>query len=192
MKNILQQIYLSIDNMLGKSGVKILAIDGNSAAGKSSLASLLGEKYNCNLFHMDDFFLPQERKTEDRLREAGGNVDWERFKSEIIDDLFSGHSFIYRKFDCKVQTLGKPVNVRPTKLNIVEGVYSMHPELSPYYNLKVFMKAGKEEQSKRILLRNGPDMHKKFIEEWIPLENYYFSKLDIQSKCNFILELKDL
>ena len=191
MTDALQQICPCIDSILEKSGVKILAIDGNSAAGKSSLASLLGKKYNCNIFHMDDFFLPQKRKTEDRLKEAGGNVDWERFKSEIIDGLFSGHSFRYRKFDCKIQALGKPVDVCPTKLNIVEGVYCMHPELFPYYDLRVFMEVREEEQSNRILLRNGSDMHKKFIDEWIPLENYYFSKLDIRNKCSFILELKD-
>lgn len=191
MSEALQQIYQNIDKLLMEPGVKIVAIDGNSAAGKSSFASLINKKYQCSIFHMDDFFLPEERKTRERLKEAGGNVDRERFKNEIIEGILGGHKLVYRKFDCKTQTLGIPIKVLPTKLNIVEGVYSMHPELSASYNLKIFMSVPKEEQSHRILLRNGPSMHKKFLEEWIPLEDYYFSSLNIREKCDYILELKN-
>ena len=34
-----------------------LAIDGCSAAGKTTLARRLQEKYGCPVFHTDDFFL---------------------------------------------------------------------------------------------------------------------------------------
>ena len=41
----------------------IIAIDGPSATGKSTFAELIGEKYKCEIFHMDDFFLTEEEKT---------------------------------------------------------------------------------------------------------------------------------
>ena len=50
-----------------------------AGSGKSVLGQLLSEVYSCNLFHMDDFFLRPEQRTAERLAEAGGNVDRERF-----------------------------------------------------------------------------------------------------------------
>ena len=41
--------------MCSQSKVNV-AVDGNSGAGKSTLADLIGDVYDCNVFHMDDFF----------------------------------------------------------------------------------------------------------------------------------------
>ncbi len=191
MEKIIQEIYKSIDRLLVEPGIKIVAVDGNSAGGKSHLASLIEKNYSCNVFHMDDFFLPEKKKTPTRLNEIGGNVDRERFKSEIIEGILKGDKIKYQKFDCKSQSLGETVEAPPMKLNIVEGVYSMHPDLSSHYDFKIFISISKEEQSHRILLRDGPTMHKRFVEEWIPLENRYFSCLGIQEKCDITLELKN-
>ena len=63
---------------LNKSSV-IIAIDGRCAAGKTYLASRIKEAVECNVIHMDYFFLRPEQRTSERLREPGGNVDYERF-----------------------------------------------------------------------------------------------------------------
>ena len=62
----------------------LVAIDGRCASGKSTLAEELKKDLGCAVFHMDDFFLPFERKTAQRLAQPGGNVDWERFREEVI------------------------------------------------------------------------------------------------------------
>lgn len=54
----------------------ILAIDGRSAAGKSTLAgklkeSLDAERLPAALFHMDDFFLPPEKEAPSALPSRG-------------------------------------------------------------------------------------------------------------------------
>ena len=53
--------YKELDAEIGlllESGLEriVLAIDGSSAAGKSSLAAELGEKYDAHVFHIDDYF----------------------------------------------------------------------------------------------------------------------------------------
>lgn len=179
-------IFESIDSLM-KSGSVIVAIDGNSGSGKSSLASLIQSKYDCNIFHMDHFFLRPELKTKERLKEAGGNIDYVRFKEEVIDGLVSKSKFQYQKYNCVSMSLEEVVTVIPKKLNIVEGVYSMHPMLSAYYDLKIFLYTDEEEQEQRILKRNGPSMQKRFIEEWIPLENKYFKELKICEQCDLII-----
>ncbi len=178
----------AIDRKLTEKTMLTIAIDGPSGAGKSSLTAWLQRVYgDCEVFHMDDFFLPQDKKTEDRMRTPGGNVDWERFSDEVILSLNKGRPFSYRPYDCGTCTLKEPVIATPRRLNIVEGVYSHHPALREMYDMTFFLSIGKQEQSERILLRNGKQMHKRFMEEWIPLEDLYFREMCIVGKADLTL-----
>ncbi|MFA5635453.1 MAG: hypothetical protein WCX60_01605 [Anaerovoracaceae bacterium] len=181
-----QRIFKLVDELLITPGTKIIAVDGNSGAGKTFLGSLLAERYDCNLFHMDDYYLPPEKKTDARLAEAGGNVDRERFQEEVLDNIPLGVDFSYRKYDCRSQSYYPPTLVSPKNLNVVEGAYSMHPDLAPYYDLKLFLSLDEAEQSRRILKRNGALVHKRFLEVWIPLENHYFETLKIRENCDYV------
>ena len=153
----------------------LVAIEGMSGSGKSSAAAHLASRLDCHVFHMDDFFLPLSAKTPGRLAIPGGNVDHERFLEEVLGPLSRGEAFSYRPFDCSRQALGDPIKVTPGPISIVEGVYSMHPSLRALYGMTVFFSVDREEQSRRILDRNGAAMHRRFVEEWIPLENAYFA-----------------
>ena len=46
-----------IDLLLEEKDFVLVAIDGKCTSGKTTLASKLTEIYDCNVFHMDDFFL---------------------------------------------------------------------------------------------------------------------------------------
>lgn len=181
---ILEQTSLKIDELAEKEDQLILAIDGRSGAGKSTLAKLLNDIYDSNLFHMDDFFLPLELRTEERLEEVGGNVDYIRFKREVINKLLLKEDFQYRIFDCKHMKETDTIAIKPKRINIVEGCYSLHPSLVENYDLKIFLDIDDRKQEARILKRNGPLMLEKFIKEWIPKENIYFQKMGIKEKSD--------
>ena len=170
-----------------KSSEKILiAIDGKSASGKTSLAGYLSQKIECNIFHADDFFLRPEQRTEERLREPGGNFDRERFLAEVLIPLTDGdEDIVYRKFDCHTMSLRPPVIMRQKRINIIEGAYSCHPELSDRYDLRIFLTISKEEQEERILKRNGREQWKIFHERWIPMEEKYFETFSIREKADY-------
>lgn len=182
-------LFARIDSLLSSAETVNIAIDGNSGAGKSCLAGLIGNVYDCNIFHMDDFFLTPELRTEERLKEVGGNVDYVRFRHEVLDRIKEGGAFTYRRYNCSKGTFDEQVRVIPKKLNIIEGSYSLHPYLADCYDLKIFLQIGKEKQKERILKRNGPLMLERFINEWIPLEDKYFSELGIPDKCDFVFKL---
>ena len=133
---------------------------------------------------MDDYFLPFERKTPERLAEPGGNVDYERFFEEIAGREKNAE-VVWRCFDCGEQALGEWIHTPPNRLTIVEGSYSLHPQLRGTYDLKVFLDIDSERQSARILQRDGEYMHSRFVNEWIPLENEYFDGLNIRSIADF-------
>ena len=62
----------------------LLAIDGMSGSGKTTLAHHLAQKFHAQVFHMDDFFLPLEMRTPERLQQSGGNVHYERFLETVL------------------------------------------------------------------------------------------------------------
>ena len=116
----------------------IIAIDGRCGSGKTTLAAWLIEQFDGNLFHMDDFYLRSGQRTPERLAETGGNVDYERFRKEVAVPLAAGREVLYRRFDCVSFSLEEPVLFPPKRLNVVEGSYSMHPELRDFYDMTVF------------------------------------------------------
>ena len=174
--NRLITVQNAIQQLLSEKETVIVAIDGNCTSGKTTLANQLAANYDCNVFHMDDFFLRPEQRTPERFAEVGGNVDYERFKEEILIPLQDGKQFSYRPFDCSTFTLANPVTVIPKQLNIIEGTYSHHPYFGNLYDLKVMLTVTPELQRERILQRPA-FLHQRFFEQWIPMENRYFESL---------------
>ena len=174
--NPLQAATAAIDALLTRKDTAMVAIDGKCTAGKTTLAAGLAEIYDCNVFHMDDFFLRPQQRTSQRLAETGGNVDYERFRSEVLEPLRSGTPFAYRPFQCSTQTLADPVSVTPKKLTIIEGTYSLHPYFGDPYDLKILLTVTEETQRQRILAR-PQFLHDRFFNQWIPMENRYFEAL---------------
>ncbi len=170
-----------------EKGWVVAAIDGRCASGKSTLAAALSAAMPCNVFHMDDFFLRPEQRTQTRYREPGGNVDRERFYSEVLRPVLERVPFSYRPFCCRTMSLGEPVPVTPAAVTIVEGTYSCHPDLWDCYDLRVFMTTSPEAQLRRIAARDGADLA-AFQSRWIPLEERYFAACGIAERCGLRLE----
>lgn len=179
----------AIDRTVQNQSRTVVAIEGGSASGKSTLSAMLSRIYGCTVFHMDDFFLRPEQRTPERFSEPGGNVDRERLLAEVLDPLTRGAPIHYQRYDCHTQALQPSVEVIPKALTIVEGAYSMHPLLANHYNLSAFLKISPELQHQRILTRNGPEFAERFFTMWIPLETAYFEALDPAGRCDLILEV---
>jgi len=180
-------LFAELDKRL-QEGRVIVAIEGSCGSGKTTLSSMLSELYDCTVFHMDDFFLRPEQRTPERFAEIGGNIDWERFLSEVLQPLSKGEDISFRRFDCSSRTLTEPRSITPKQLVVVEGVYSMRYELAEYYDLAVFLDISPEEQRARILRRNSPQMAQRFFTEWIPLENRYFNMAKVKERCDVIIK----
>lgn len=163
----------------------IIAIDGRCASGKTTLAERIQRDIDCNIIHMDHFFLRPQQRTEERLQEPGGNVDYERFVEEVVLPFGQGKPFAYRVFDCKKMNFDSKVLVRPDVVTIVEGAYSCHPQLWDFYDLRLFLDVKPQEQLNRIRSRNGEKALAVFRDQWIPLEERYFSEYNIQERCDF-------
>ncbi|QMS84775.1 (d)CMP kinase [Candidatus Xianfuyuplasma coldseepsis] len=165
----------------------VIALDGPSGAGKSTLASLLESTYDVLVFHTDDYFLPAKRKTKERLREAGGNLDRERMIQEVFshldDPYISSHHY-----NCHIEAL----EIRSPKMRqpiiLIEGVYSMHPDFQQYYDVMIYIEVDRETQHNRILQRSNKTILERFKTEWIPLEDHYFTTFSIVEAADIVLQ----
>ncbi len=167
----------------------VIAIDGRCGSGKSSVASGLSALVGYPIVHMDHFFLPPDMRTTERYSTPGGNFHIERFLSEVAPHLKSAKPFEYGIFDCSRGeiTQSKAIAFAKNGGIIVEGAYSLHPDLRHLYSVKIFCDAPLDIRLERIAKRDGETILPMFTQRWIPLEEAYLSAFDIQSKCDMII-----
>lgn len=172
---------------LKKKGQGIIAIDGFCASGKTTFAEKLAKLLKANLIHTDDFFLPPEKRTEKRFNEPGGNVDYERFKAEVIDSLES-EFFSYGIFDCSEMKITETKTICKTNYTIIEGAYSHHQYFGNYADVRLFFDISYDEQLKRLLRRDGEKALEMFINRWIPFEKKYEKAFDIKMRADYVID----
>lgn len=183
-------LFFKIDQLLQTKKHVVLAIDGMAGSGKSFLANMLEEIYDANLIKLDDFFLQDYQRTKARLNEVGGNIDYERFTLEVLNNL-AKENFSYKPYDCQTKTFKESVKLANNKLTIIEGSYSLRPEFIKYYDLKIFIKHDYKIQLKRLEKRN-PKLIEKFIKEWLPKEELYHNEMIDKKALDLIFDTSTL
>ena len=155
----------------------IVAIDGMAGAGKTTLAEQLKAVFpKTDIIHMDHFYLPKAKRTEQRMAEPGGHMDTERFSEEVALPIWKGLVPRYRVFDCSTQAYAETLTCTPdAELCIVEGTYATHPNIPDIYDLRIFVEAQEQICLDRIKDRAASEWEvEMFQKEWIPAEQRYF------------------
>ena len=173
----LDTVVESIERRRGNTTLALLvAIDGHSAAGKSTLAGELAARLDAALVHADDFY--RDLTHDDRLAlspEQGVSsfFDWERMRREALEPLRAHNQARFRRFDWSVGSglTSDLVVVGARPIVIVEGVYSARPEFDDLLDLKVLVEAPLTERERR--RRERHDLH-LWEERWDASEQHYF------------------
>ncbi len=169
-----------IDKLLEGKDTVIIAIDGNTASGKSTLAHVLQRIYipGTNIFHTDDF-------NKDQIR---GNFDSSRFEEEVLRPLSENREISYRRYNPSMNELEEAVIMQVGKVNIIEGLFALEAPLCKYYDLKVLACIKEKLQAERINSRN-PDIKESFFTKWLPAEKEYLSA-DVAQRADLVLDLE--
>ena len=165
----------------------VIAFDGRSASGKTTIADKIARDLKIPIVHTDDFFRPRNQFGEIELSEFSGNFDLERFEKEVVTPLKDHLPIEYGVFDCKEGKITSKNSIKDYSCILVEGAYSLHPELGDYADLKVFFDIESDVQSERIKKRNGETALLKFNELWIPSEERYIKYYKIDKLCDIIV-----
>lgn len=178
----------------------ILAIDGCCASGKTTLAGQLAARFDGEIVHMDDFFLPPFLRTPARLAEPGGNVHYERILTQIIAPLRTVKDaaadprhilpqLSWERFDCSRSAFAPDLQqTQGSPFLILEGAYCMRPELRSVYDETLFLTIPPALQQQRILARNGAARWPDFRDKWIPMENRYFAHYEVAQACRLVMD----
>ena len=189
---LMKKQYIPLIDLLKKVNAldkhSVILIEGHAGAGKSTLANILNDVFHYPIVHTDDFFLQPNQRTQERLCEVGGNLDYERFYNEVVKPINNKESFDYQIFDCMSMSLTDYAHICFDSSIIVEGSYSMHPYFKDYATFKIFLDIDNQTQIERIRNRNGEFLTQKFINEWIPKENAYFDYFNIKDNADYIIE----
>jgi molybdenum cofactor guanylyltransferase len=176
----------------------VVAIDGQSCAGKSILATALALRSGAAVVEGDDFY----RRTLPRLtvaeREAMSDaavvddvIDWERLRAEALLPLRARKSARFQPYDWDADDgrLAPPKIIPPADVIIVEGVYAARPELADLVDVAVYLGVDHQVRARRYAERgNDPDWQRF----WERGEAHYFRAIRPAASFHIRLDDQDL
>ena len=168
----------------------LIAIDGRSGVGKSTIARYLRNVLNAALICGDDFFagaVTAPTSPVDAAHLADGCIDRRRLRA-VLTTLKSGRAVVFHAFDwdafdgrlCTTQT-----RVEPRPVLILEGVYAGHPDLRDLADLLVLIDAPAEERDRRLLAREGALT--QWERQWRHAEDWYFTHLSPADQFDLVI-----
>lgn len=172
-----ENLYHKIKTIHPKQNALLIGIDGQGAAGKTTLAENL-QKFDpsIDIISMDDFYLPKPDRPKGNAftKPIGGDFDWQRLEQEVLKPLSSNKEVTYQICHWNSDTiLSETKTVSPTGIIIIEGIYAIRPELKDYYDYMIWIDTPQDLRLQRGIARNGIQTKNLWLHEWMPHEDRY-------------------
>jgi uridine kinase len=168
----------------------VVAVDGASAAGTSTLAAVVGRRLSASVVAGDDFYrdMPEERRWA--LTAAEGvdlYFDWQRLRREALGPLRAGRAARYRPFDWRAGAglAEQVVEVVPTPVVVVDGIYGGRPELGDVVDVSVLVETPAAERRRRLIARGHSN--DAWWPRWDAAENLYFATVRPASSYDLVV-----
>lgn len=146
--------------------VRVLAIDGRSGAGKSSLADALSAELRWPVFHLQDVYPGR----------GGLAAAAERMALWVVMPLLGGADPRWRRYDW---TRGRSAEWRSTPVAdglIVEGCGCGAADVRPYLSLLVWVEAPEEVRRRRLDARADAEVHAPHRDAWTRQEDAFYTE----------------
>lgn len=172
----------------GKTHPFVVAIDGRSGVGKSTLAKTLAQHMAAEIISSDDFFAGGEGVSNSLPRElAAICIDWKAQRA-VLEQLHRGQpatflAYNWVAFDGSKST--PPQHIEARKTIILEGVYSARPELRDLIDLRVLLTAPDAVRGQALVDREGGIS--AWEAQWHRAEDWYFSNAAPSEIFDFVI-----
>ena len=168
----------------------LVALDGHSAAGKSTLAGILARRLSAAVVPMDDFYRDEAEDVRLAYNAEQGvcrYFHWERVLEEAVLPLRAGVEARYRPFDWQTgHGLAEEITIPSASIVILEGIYSARPELRPFLDLTVLVEASSATRLQRQRERHDPH---DWERRWDLAERLYFDTISPRSTYDVVMQV---
>lgn len=169
----------------------VVALDGGSGSGKSTISAKLAKLTLMALVPLDDFYQTRVPETEwprkSVVERLNGVFEWDRVRHEAIEPLVRGEPGRWRAFDF-TQGLGADgtyslkdefIEIAPAPTILIEGAYSASPFLRDLIDLAVIVDVPVNERHERVAKREqgADDVLAAWHAIWDDVERYYFEQV---------------
>ena len=156
--------------------VHVVAVDGHSAAGKSTFASELVGRLGAARIPGDDFYRAMDPDARAALNAQQGAAlydDWERMLNEAVTPLRHSQPARYRPYDWSRNRLSERTHtIRPASVVVVEGLFVSRPELDHVIDTHVLVAAEPSIRHQRQIDRANATQD--WLDRWDAAERWYF------------------
>jgi uridine kinase len=180
--------FKNLVNAKGLSGQVVISIDGACGGGKTTFANEIERELHYNILHMDDFYLPFDKRDKNWMNIIAGHMDFDRLIENVLKPYKAKKKTNYISYDCHNDKYLQEIPIDLENFLVIEGSYTAHPILSEYVDLKIFVDIDKDDQIKRLTKRN-PAVVDKFLSMWVPFENRYFEELKIKDISDLVISV---
>ena len=167
----------------------VAAIDGGGGAGKSTLADAISGVFGAGIaiIRGDDFYRPSRDAEDSSTAQLAyeNYFDWRRLRDDALTPLRDGSIAKYQRYDWSTDSLAEWIEIAPTEIVIVEGVYSMRPELREFIDVAIFIDTPRDERMRRMLARSQNST--AWIERWMAAEDWYFEHLEPAKHADLVI-----
>lgn len=153
----------------------VVAVDGPSAAGKTTFANTLRSAMpDAQVVHLDDFYRPMDEEQRGQLSAEKASqllFDVDRLAEQVLAPLSAGRAAQYQIYSWSSNRLSDWAEVTPGGLVVLEGVHAADRRLRILVDKIVMVELRPQMRWERMLERgqNRPDQ----LQRWIAAEDLY-------------------
>lgn len=171
-----------------QSGPLLVALDGGSGSGKSTISACISQRLDVVLVHGDDFYaahIPDATwntyTVAEKVRDC---IDWRRLRQEALEPLLANQMARWHPFDfAAVRPDGTyPLAQRyeerlPAPIILLDGAYSARPELADIIGLSILIDVPIVQRHARLTLRDDAHFLTSWHQRWDEAEAFYFTHI---------------
>jgi uridine kinase len=175
----------------------IVAIDGRSGTGKSTLTAAVAKPLGATVIKGDDFYAGGSDEHWDALDAAekvAQVIDWPR-QRVLLGTLRERRPAIWYPYDWEANDGRLSIQgivSEPSDVVILEGAYAARPELADLLTVRVLLHTEVEARRDRLATREGEEYRRTWEARWTEAEDYYFNQVMPPDAFDLVLTSPDL
>jgi len=189
------KVVFEISRLLKRKNPVLVALDGRSGTGKSTIAQVIASRVEGIIVVSDDFYSGGNDDAWSGFsakEKVDKGIDWQRMRVQVLEPLLANKPASWHPldFEPEIGWIGwkeETVKLDPAPVILIDGVYSARPELSDLVDLAVLVEADDEVRRQRLVIREGQGFMERWHRLWDCAEDYYFTHICPRSSFDIVV-----